>query len=70
MKLSIKIMLLCIFFLVSSKAFAGGGHDTHQMTESFPPLFESYHDSHLQGVGEILIHRIKQVPFNLAATII
>ncbi len=70
MKLSVKVILLLIFLFISSNAFAGDSHDTHRAAGNFPPTFDSYHDSHLQGIGSILIHRIKQVPFNLVASLI
>jgi hypothetical protein len=74
MKISIKIILTIILvftvFFITSHAFAGGGHDVLLATENFPPALDSYNDSHIQGIGAILIHRIKQAPFNFIATFI
>jgi hypothetical protein len=39
-------------------------------TAAFPPDLESYGNSQLDGIGAILVHRIRQEPFNLAATLI
>ncbi|MGH7851487.1 MAG: putative Na+/H+ antiporter, partial [Thermodesulfobacteriota bacterium] len=36
----------------------------------FPPALESYNDSGLGSIPAILIDRIRQEPFNLAATLI
>ncbi len=36
----------------------------------FPPALDSYGDAELTGIGEILVHRIEQEPFNLFATLI
>jgi hypothetical protein len=37
---------------------------------AFPPALDSYGDAELTGIGEILVHRIQQQPFNLFATLI
>lgn len=37
---------------------------------AFPPSLESYNDSHMDGILDILIHRARQEPFNLVATLI
>ena len=37
---------------------------------SFPPPLESYDDSHLTSVGDVLWHRAKKVPFNVVATLL
>jgi len=37
----------------------------HADAVSFPPPLESYGDSHLSSVRDVLIHRVKQEPFNL-----
>ncbi|MBT4262994.1 MAG: hypothetical protein HN580_15140 [Deltaproteobacteria bacterium] len=39
-------------------------------TTAFPKPLDSYHDSHLTDVGDILIHRIKQEPLNLVVSIL
>ena len=43
---------------------------SHEAALVFPPSLSSYHDGSLNGLAAILKHRIKQVPFNLVATII
>lgn len=47
---------------------SGSGHDSHE--SKIPRPLDSYNDSHLTSVGEILKHRIKEEPFNLVASII
>jgi hypothetical protein len=39
-------------------------------TAAFPPDLESYGDSQVDGIAAILAHRVRQEPFNLAATLI
>jgi hypothetical protein len=36
----------------------------------FPPSLESYNDSQMEGILAILVHRVRQEPFNLVATLI
>ncbi len=36
----------------------------------FPPSLESYDDSQMEGILATLVHRVKQEPFNLVATLI
>ncbi len=43
---------------------------SHEAVSVFPPSLSGYHDGSLNGLAAILNHRIKQVPFNLVATII
>lgn len=40
------------------------------MTSSFPRSLDSYNEAHLQGILEIIIHRVREEPFNLVATLI
>ena len=40
------------------------------MDSPFPRSLDSYNEAHLQGVLEIIIHRIQEEPFNLVATLI
>jgi ribosomal protein S21 len=37
---------------------------------AFPPGLDSYNDAHMQGIFQILAHRVQQQPFNLVATLI
>ncbi len=36
----------------------------------FPPSLASYADGHIDSIGDMLSHRVKVAPFNLAATLI
>lgn len=36
----------------------------------FPPSLESYDDGQMEGMLTILVHRVRQEPFNLVATLI
>lgn len=53
------------FFTFFNRIFASG-----TSVSSFPKPIESYHDSNLTSIGEILKHRISVEPFNLCATLI
>ena len=55
--------LLVLAALDPVRAAGGGG-------AAFPPPLDTYQDSHLQSIGEIVAHRIAAEPFNLAATLI
>ena len=48
-------------------AHAAGGHDGGA---EFPPKLDGYDDAGATGIGEILLHRIAQEPFNLIGTLI
>ena len=37
---------------------------------AFPPSLESYDDGHMESILAILVHRVRQEPFNLVATLI
>jgi hypothetical protein len=47
-----------------------GGAPAAETPSAFPPALDSYQDSKLQSVPAILVHRIKQEPLNLIATLI
>lgn len=64
----IPLCSMIILLSVQTELVAGGA--TADQTQAFPPSLESYRDDHLGGIGDILMYRIRQVPFNLAATII
>lgn len=60
--------LLLLLLLTSAPAWAaggGGGGDSN-----FPPKLDSYGDAHLTSPLEIILHRVQENPFNLAAFII
>ncbi|TKB06795.1 putative Na+/H+ antiporter [Desulforhopalus sp. IMCC35007] len=70
MKLYSKILFVILFLLFATSIHAAGGYPSQEGAANFPPTFESYHDSNLEGIVAILKHRISHTPFNLAATII
>ncbi len=70
MKLRSAIILLVFVCLSTPIVHAGGSAASQGNNVNFPPSFSSYNDSDIQGVGAILIHRIKCAPFNLVATLI
>ncbi len=71
MKRRSQLLLIVFLLFVAACAFAGGGgHGAAEGAAHFPPTFDSYNDSDLQGVVAILKHRIAHTPFNLVATII
>ncbi|WP_296896814.1 hypothetical protein, partial [Thiohalocapsa sp.] len=41
-----------------------------EVQTAFPPALNSYQDAELDGISARLLHRIKQAPFNLVATLI
>lgn len=43
---------------------------TNAHTQEFPPSLASYDDAHLEGIPQILLHRIRTKPINLIAAII
>jgi hypothetical protein len=59
------IVILCFF---SSQLFASGGGSSGQL--SFPPALDSYNDSHLTSLKEILANHIATDPLNLYASLI
>lgn len=61
---------LGLVLLHSGSALASGGEQGHGADIDFPPSLASYNDGHLQGIGDLLSHRSKVAPFNLAATLI
>ncbi|MFC1882572.1 putative Na+/H+ antiporter [Thermodesulfobacteriota bacterium] len=64
-------LLLVVCFLgtvVVGGAFAAG--ETPQGANAFPPSLESYNDADVHGIVAILKNRVRQVPFNLVATLI
>ena len=71
MKLRSAFILFFFAVLAAGAVYAGGGGaDSHGVTGNFPPSFASYHDADIDGVGDILAHRIRHTPFNLVATLI
>jgi hypothetical protein len=65
------ILLICLLGIsLPGFVYASAPEAAHGDAPEFPPSLESYHDSNMQGIGAILINRIKQEPFNLVATLI
>jgi len=59
------------FLLMASPVVgAGSGHGSSIDTLEFPRSLDSYDDDHIDGLGAILLNRIRIDPFNLAATAI
>ena len=66
-----KIFILCVSALLACctvNAFAATPDSTDMAV--FPPSLESYDDSQMEGILAILVHRVRQEPFNLVATLI
>lgn len=63
-------IILLALFGIGTLLFAagGGGHGASDIV--FPPTLESYNDSDMTSLGDILAHRISQNPFNLVASLI
>ena len=59
------------FLLMASPVLgAGSGHAPSTDTIEFPRSLDSYGDEHADGLGTILLNRIRLNPFNFAATAI
>lgn len=64
-------LLLVVCFLgtvLVGGAFAAG--ESPQGAKAFPPSLESYNDADVHSIVAILKNRVRQVPFNLVATLI
>jgi hypothetical protein len=61
-------MIITLLVVMPGGVRASGTLD--DTTPVFPRSLENYHDEELQSVPEILIHRIREEPFNLVATLI
>ena len=59
-------MLFILTLLPMLTIASGGGSEG---IADFPKALDSYHDSHMTDVGEILMHRIKQEPLNLVVSL-
>jgi hypothetical protein len=67
-----KVLFFALAFILmqAGSALAGGGGGGHEADPEFPPSLASYADDHLDSIGDMLSHRAKVAPFNLAATLI
>ncbi len=65
-------LLFCgfVFVLLGVVVVYASSVASHDVASTFPPSLNGYHDGSLHGLAAILKHRIKQVPFNLVASII
>jgi hypothetical protein len=63
-------LLAVLAFLALFSYTARASESPPSGTAQFPPALESYNDSGLRSIPAILIDRIRQEPFNLAATLI
>ena len=64
-------LILAVFFLVTvlvGATFAAG--DPPEDANAFPPSLESYNDADVHSILSILNNRVRQVPFNIVATLI
>lgn len=64
------IILLIIFSLSMSFVYADNSNADDEIKEVFPREQSTYHDSKLDSIMSMLLHRIKEEPFNLYATLI
>ncbi len=67
-KKSMISLALVFSFFITVFIFLKISNDHNGDTHEFPRALESYEDSHLNSIGEILVHRAKQEPFNLVVT--
>ena len=59
-------LALLAYWTVDARAAAPAPTDI----EPFPPKLESYDDGHMDSITAILVHRVRQEPLNLVATLI
>jgi hypothetical protein len=68
-----KWCLVVAFFLatgLAGRAMASSAEAGHSGPSEFPRSVESYHDNGQQSIGAILGNRVREEPFNLAASLI
>jgi hypothetical protein len=64
------LMLLCIIFGILWVGRASAAEPASSGTKAFPRSLQSYDDANVNSIWTVLKNRIKQEPFNLAATLI
>jgi hypothetical protein len=64
------LILCCLSFVVLETAVASAAKPLPAKAEAFPRSLISYSDGDTAGIWTILKNRVKQEPFNLAATLI
>ncbi len=67
-----KVRLLLVVCLLGMVLVAGAlaAGEPPKDANAFPPSLESYNDADLHSIMAILKNRVRQVPFNLVATLI
>ena len=68
-RIALPALLLLLPVLTGVRVDAAALEVRHDLN-AFPPPLESYADSHLTKVWEVLQHRVQQEPFNLLATLL
>ena len=63
------LLLVCILSIVLAGDLLAA-EESPQDAQAFPPSLESYGDADVQSILGILKNRVRQVPFNLVATLI
>jgi Na+/H+ antiporter NhaD/arsenite permease-like protein len=61
-------LVLALVFASNTPAFSA--EPDAAAAANFPPSLESYNDSHLTSIPQILIHRARLHPFNIVATLL
>ena len=62
------IFLVISVLMISGLVLAAGGPPADAPV--FPPHLDSYGDGNINGIIDILVHRVRQQPFNLVASLI
>jgi hypothetical protein len=62
--------LALVLLLLSVWTGSAWAAEPMDVQAAFPPALDSYQDGDLDGISAQLLHRIKQAPFNLVATLI
>ncbi|HET6278645.1 MAG TPA: putative Na+/H+ antiporter [Candidatus Polarisedimenticolia bacterium] len=63
-------LVLVVLLLGTPAAFAAAPRAHGAGEASFPPSLDSYQDAHMEGLWQVLRHRVAAEPFNLWATVI
>ena len=63
------IFIFCVFALLACWTVdAPAATPVSTDMADFPPSLESYNDGQMEGILAILVHRVRQEPFNLVVT--
>ena len=63
-------LLVFLFLALMFAGLAMAAGNMHGTPQAFPPGLDSYGDAGMASIPTILVHRIRQVPFNLVASLI